>query len=126
MKIQKLKKKLDFIFVNHFLDKNTLFIFEYVNKTESIAYKHLNKNLICSLNLLNTFSYKYPLYLKTNEVNSNLKNIISIKSNTFFFKSYKLFEDCSKTFLIRFQKFLYYQLLFIFVLLRKKKELLRG
>lgn len=120
MKIKKLKRKLDSIYINQNLNKNTLFVFEYVNNNNLTNNKILNKSIICSLSLLNDFLYKYPLSIRKNKTVDAAKNIILIKNKTFFFKNSELFESCFKNFFIKIQNFLYYYLLFSFLLLRRK------
>ena len=120
MKIKKLKRKLDSIYINQNLNKNTLFVFEYVNNNNLTNNKILNKSIICSLSSLNDFLYKYPLSIRKNKTVDAAKNIILIKNKTFFFKNSELFESCFKNFFIKTQNFLYYYLLFSFLLLRRK------
>jgi hypothetical protein len=120
MKTKKLKRKLDFIYTYKFLNNNKSFVFEYINKNSLTDYKNLSKKLIYSLSLLNNFVYKYPLHVKKNNEVCNYKNVIFIKKKSFFFQSSNLFEKCVNSFFIRFQTFLSYYLLFIFVLLKRK------
>ena len=118
MKIKKLKKKLDFLYINKFLNNKNLFIFDFINKSKN--YKYLNKNLVRSLIYLNSFLYKYPLYIEINQKNDILENFVLIKVKNFFFQSHKLCEQCLKNIFIKFQKFCFYYLRFIFVVLKRK------
>ena len=122
MKIKKLKKKLDFIYINQFLNNNKTFTFNFTNKSTNnlIKYKHLNKNLINSLKSLNCFLYKYPLYIKINQNNYISENSVLIKVKNFFFQNDKLFKQYFKNIFSSFQKFLFYHLIFIFILLKRK------
>ncbi len=122
MKIKKLKKKLDFIYINQFLNNSKTFTFNFTNKSTNnlIKYKHLNKNLINSLKSLNCFSYKYPLYIKINQNNYISENSVLIKVKNFFFQNDKLFKQYFKNIFSSFQKFLFYHLIFIFILLKRK------
>lgn len=122
MKIKKLKKKLDFIYINQFLNNNKTFTFDFTNKSTNnlIKYKHLNKNLISSLNSLNCFLYKYPLYIKINQNNDISENFVLVKVKNFFFQNDKLFKQYVENIFSHFQKFLFYHLIFIFILLKRK------
>lgn len=122
MKTKKLKKKLDFIFINQFLNTDKIFTFDFTNKSINnlIQNKHLNKNLINSINSLNTFLYKYPLYIKVNQNNCVSENFVLVKVNNFFFQNNQLFKQNFESIFSRLQQFFFYHLIFIFILLNRK------
>lgn len=122
MKTKKLKKKLDFIFINQFLNTDKIFTFDFTNKSINnlIQNKHLNKNLINSINSLNTFLYKYPLYIKVNQNNCVSENFVLVKVNNFFFQNNQLFKQIFESIFSRLQQFFFYHLIFIFIMLNRK------
>ena len=122
MKTKKLKKKLDFIFINQFLNTDKIFTFDFTNKgiNNLIQNKHLNKNLINSINSLNTFLYKYPLYIKVNQNNCVSENFVLVKVNNFFFQNNQLFKQNFESIFSRLQQFFFYHLIFIFIMLNRK------
>jgi len=122
MKTKKLKKKLDFIFINQFLNTDKIFTFDFTNKSINnlIQNKHLNKNLINSINSLNTFLYKYPLYIKVNQNNCVSENFVLVKVNNFFFQNNQLFKQNFESIFSRLQQFFFYHLIFIFIMLNRK------
>ena len=109
MKTKKLKKKLDFIFINQFLNTDKIFTFDFTNKSINnlIQNKHLNKNLINSINSLNTFLYKYPLYIKVNQNNCVSENFVLVKVNNFFFQNNQLFKQNFEIIFSRLQQFFF-------------------
>ena len=122
MKTKKLKKKLDFIFINQFLNTDKIFTFDFTNKSINnlIQNKHLNKNLINSINSLNTFLYKYALYIKVNQNNCVSENFVLVKVNNFFFQNNQLFKQNFESIFSRLQQFFFYHLIFIFIMLNRK------
>jgi len=120
MKIQKLKRKLDFIYTNQYLDNNSFFVFHDLNNSSLIDYKHLSKNLVLGSNFLNVFLYKHPLYVANNRESEFSNKVVFFKIQCFIFKNIKLFNFYFENTFTRIQKFLYYYLLFFLFLFKRK------